>query len=119
MTLQELQTADAADVFLNTDDLAEAVLHRPLNVAADDETVDVIFHENDPQATSTRGIGVRRTAKLICSSSVSVSVKDRWQRNSEWWAATAVRGAESGMIEVSLVLIEDELRSGMRVASIV
>lgn len=109
--------SDAAPDLFST--FGAAVTHRPLGVAASDTSVTAIFHEITPNLMSARGQGVERRATLQVADSVSCSVKDRWQVNSEWWETETVEGASCGMRRMSLTRPQEELRSGMKSPSMI
>lgn len=119
LSLLTLMATDAASLVLNTDDAAQSVTHRPLNVAANDVAVTAVFSEEHPNETEERGKGVIRRAMLTVGSSVSTSVKDRWIVSSEQWDTVRVQQDAGGLQVVFLQRVEDELRSGTKSASMV
>lgn len=109
--------SDAApDLFT---EFGAAVTHRPLNDSANDASVTAIFQEMTPQESAERGKSVVRRGKVTVYSTVSLSVKDRWQISSEWWEAVSVRVLQGGISEVSVQRQEDELRSGRKTARMI
>ena len=119
MDLIDLIADDVADVFLDTTAFAVSVTHRPLNNSSNDASVTAWFDEREPVETLDRGIGTSRRAELFVASSVSANVRDRWQVSSQWWETETVEGAAGGMIRVSLVRPQEELRSGMKSPSMI
>ena len=112
----EFESDAAPDLF---DTFGAAVTHRPLGDAASDTSVTAIFHETFPRTTQDRGVGIERRATIDVADSVSANERDRWQVNSQWWETETVEGASGGMIRVTLVRPQDELRSPQKTASIV
>lgn len=112
MSLLTLMASDAAALVLNTDDAAQSVIHRPLNNPSNDAAVVGVFCEDQPVQSMERGQGVTRKATLTVGSGVSLSERDRWQVNGEWWDAVTIQQDGGGLQVVHLQMRSDELRNG-------
>lgn len=119
MSLLTLMQSDAASLVINTSDAGQSVTHRPLNVAASDASVTAVWHEDEPIESNERGVGILRRGTLTVGSSVTVTTRDRWQVNSEWWETTRWQTDGGGLQVVYVQQPRDEIRSGTRSATAV
>lgn len=89
----------------------ESLTRYPLGVSANAVSVTAMFAEDMPSVTADRGLGTKRMATITVAAGVSVSVKDRWVRSGETWAAKTIRDTGAAT-EVKVELVSDEIRDG-------
>lgn len=102
MTLKTEIAADTTAVFLDTDDFAETVTHRPADDSDNDTDVTVVFIEERRTDTKETNKGAKyvRNAVIWVASSVTVTKKDTWIHNSEKWQTVAEGRTQGGMKQV-------------------
>lgn len=113
MTLKTEMAADVSAVFLDTDEFASSVTHRPLGVSADDVAVTAIVEldfedgsglagaSGEPHETQDGERDVRYAAIEI-STSVSHDYRDQWVISSEVWHAVRVLSRDDDMQRILL-----------------
>ena len=122
MSLSSQMAAAVSGVFLDTDDFAESITHRPGGVAASDTSVAVVFDQGtgdgDNRKDSTTGEARISTATIYAATSLAVAAGDQFVRDSEVWAVTTVAPDESGMQRCTVQRVNEDRRNtrlrGMR-----
>ena len=104
MTLASEITADTTGVFLDTDDFGESITHWPSNVEDDAATRTVVFVEGERlEEDREDGKYLLRKAVIHIVSTVTITKKDAWFRNSERWETLGAARLTNGMREVHLM----------------
>lgn len=114
MSLHDLIEADTSGVFLNTNDFAESITHRPAGVSANDTARTVVFIEDSRVKIEDHPKGKRyvRNATIRIASSVTVTKKDEWIVNSETWQTVADGRDIDGMKQVLVTRTESVKTEG-------
>jgi hypothetical protein len=113
-TLHDLIIDDVDDVFLQTDDFAEAVIRYPLgNPAAAEQITGIFIEDREPGSNEVDGDGVvpegprgeriRNSGKLYVKADTPVDDRDRYFINSVVWSVKRSVSTDEGMRELLLV----------------
>ena len=103
MTLADQIDADVADVFLNTNEHAESVTHRPLGNASNDASVAALIWMDEPEIQNTNGRATVQRGYLDVSSTLSLNESDRWEIRGRWYDTETVSTPDTGMVRVAVV----------------
>lgn len=108
LSLHDLIEADTSGVFLNTNDFAESITHRPAGNSDNDTPRTVVFIEDSRVKIEDHPKGKRyfRNATIRIASSVTVTKKDEWIRNSEKWQTVVDGRVIDGMKQVLVTRTE-------------
>lgn len=108
MSLSDLIDADVSGVILNTNDFAESITHRPADDSDNDTARTVVFIEDSrvPVVDHPKGKRYVRNATIRIASSVTVTKKDTWIRNSEKWQTVADGRVVNGLKQVLVTRTE-------------
>lgn len=113
---RDLIEEDAQGVFLNTDEFADSITHRPLRNAANDHAVTAVVSYEDPQPEHDGGVGKLVRGKLEIAASVAVTDQDQWVIDGTVWQTSenGVGEAQAGMRRILIQRTSIERRTGGR-----
>lgn len=114
MRLNELIESQATTVFLNTDQFAEEVTHRPLGDDARDAAVIANVVWEQTAENQDGGVGNRLKGQLDVAGELAVDPTDRWVIDGEEYQTLTVGNPQGGLRQVTVQRITTQRRTKAR-----
>ena len=114
MALSDLIAADASAVFLNTEDFAETVTHRPLGNDGDDVAVTAIVVWDKAGENGDGGKGTKLSGRLDVAGSLAVAETDQWVVGGVLYQTLSIGEPQGGLRMVMIQRTKIERRTKAR-----